>query len=65
MIPHPIALGSFALGIPQGLYLAIRVSKWIGLSGGFELILAALGVMLGICLGYAEMLVVFKVWRKS
>ena len=56
MISHRAIIISLLLGVPQGAYLGVSLSRLLGFAGIGELILLAGGSFAGIMIGYAEIL---------
>ena len=65
MIPHPVVFSAFVLGIPQGVFLGIGMARGLGVTGLLEVVLMVLGGFLGIFIGYAEGVFLYRKFWKS
>jgi hypothetical protein len=62
MIPHYIVMGSLVLGLPQGVYCAVQITRALEVGRPLEVILILTGAFLGIFLGYFEIAIIRKIW---
>ena len=58
MISHFSVFGSILVGIPQGVYFAVQISKALKVGQPIEICMVLLGCFLGIFLGYLEILTI-------
>lgn len=65
MISHYLVLGSFLVGIPQGVYLAVKISNILGVTRPVEICMVIAGCFLGIFLGYIEISAIKKVFPRK
>jgi len=65
MISHYTVLISLIIGIPQGTLFAIYLARILGINGFLEFVLMASGCLLGVFLGYAEILLAQNIFKNK